>query len=386
MSLSANNKVGHSYSIRKLVTEDIDQSFKLQWLDLIERAVEPFAYLDPNYVLSAIEGLSKRKLIIRAVYRHDTEKPILVGLGMFWIIYGDLRLPFPHLYAYKTEHSFLSGLVVDNQDTTTIITQLIDSLAKEYWYLAGVRFADFPVDDGLGQQLTSLTGSQWFQFWDFQRATYMLPKQADGSWSKDISRKRLKNYRKAKRELEMLGILKWRLLRADEITQSTVDDFLRVEHSGWKGEAGTSILSDSDHVRFFNSLVNRFKKNDRIFFTELRLNDKVVAGTSNLICKGKAFAFKVGWDIEYKKYSPGIVNEIEFLKYADLEKCDFWVIESGATENSFINHYWKGRWLLAEGVLSIHWFSKTLNSLNNSARILVKKLLKIIKGKDDQIL
>lgn len=58
-----------------------------------------------------------------------------------------------------------------------------------------------------------------------------------------------------------------------------------------------------------------FNKTGRAFFTEIVLNDKIISSTTNLISGKAGFAFKVGWDIEFAKYGPGIVNEIKTLEH-----------------------------------------------------------------------
>ena len=368
-----------TYRVKKLKFDDIDQSFKKEWVDLVSRSISHNVYLDPNFVLSAEENLGKSNMIIRAVYRTDLEKPLLVGLGLFTFRLGDKRMPYPHLQAYQTEHSFLSDLLIDTEDAENIMQVLFKHLAKEFWYLAGLRMADFAVNDAIGKCTLNIPSLNWHEFWGYERAVLQLPETVDDTWSKDISRKRLKNYRKARRELEELGTVEWHYYSEGEINQPLIDNFLQIEHSGWKGEQGTSLFSKSNHVEFFNSLVTRFNHEGQIFFTELTLNNEVIAATCNLISNKWAHAFKIGWDIDYKKYSAGVINEIEFLQYADQSKCNFNTIESGATEDSFINSYWKQRWYLAEGIYSYNAFSRTINLSNDWIRLKIKNLLRLIR-------
>ncbi|MFM2406676.1 MAG: hypothetical protein RL223_4556, partial [Pseudomonadota bacterium] len=55
------------------------------------------------------------------------------------------------------------------------------------------------------------------------------------------------------------------------------------------------------------------------------------------------FAFKVGWDPELRKFGPGMLNEIEFIRQGR-ERCpNLTMFESGASADSFISKLWPGR-------------------------------------------
>ena len=225
-----------------------------------------------------------------------------------------------------------------------------------------------------------LDEGKWTTFWDYRRAVYTIPADRDESWASEISKKRLSNYRKSLRDMEKLGVLEWQFVPSSEISESTVTNFLRVEHSGWKGEDGTSLLSNSNHAQFFNETIRLLKERNRVFFSELRLNGEVIAGTCNFISGNKAFAFKIGWDIAYKKYSPGIVNEIKFLRKVDKEMLNLCQIESGATENSFIDHYWYERWKLVDGVLAFNQHGIFFMRLLETSRQFVKSLIRWLRS------
>jgi hypothetical protein len=132
-----------------------------------------------------------------------------------------------------------------------------------------------------------------------------------------------------------------------------MDDFIRLEHSGWKGDEGTSLYSNPNHRRFFYEMMAGFNETGRAFFTELSLNGKNISSTSNLISGKAGFAFKVGWDIEYAKYGPGILNEIKTLEHGQESLSDIEYIDSSAAQNSYINRFWPGRRDICEGMFSL---------------------------------
>jgi hypothetical protein len=100
-------------------------------------------------------------------------------------------------------------------------------------------------------------------------------------------------------------------------------------------------------------MVERFKATGNLFFTELWLGDTVIASTSNLISGGAGFAFKIGWHPAYARMAPALLNEYEFIRRAPAVCGDLSYVDSGATEESFINKLWVGRRRLASGIFAI---------------------------------
>jgi CelD/BcsL family acetyltransferase involved in cellulose biosynthesis len=88
-------------------------------------------------------------------------------------------------------------------------------------------------------------------------------------------------------------------------------------------------------------------------FTELRVGDRVVASTSNFVSGGAGFAFKVGWESELRKYSPGMLNEVELVRAAPEVCADLAWFDSGAAPDSFINRLWPRRRELATLVVPL---------------------------------
>jgi len=369
------------YEAVKIGFDQIDQNFIRDWIDLIGRCTDPNAYLDPAFVLSALKYLKHKRITIVALYHVYSEQRILVGLGVFEFYMATFRHPFPQFQAYKSTHSPLSGLLIDRDMTFEIVSFLMKYLGTRYWYMVGVRFRDFPTTDALGQVLGQFDKGKWTTFWDYRRAVYTIPEERGDSWSGEISKKRLASYRKSLRDMEKLGALDWQIISSSEVSESTVADFLRVEHSGWKGEKGTSLLSNSRHTQFFKETIEQLRERQQVFFSELRLNGKLIAGTCNFISGNKAFAFKIGWDIDYKKYSPGIVCVIEFLRHTDKKILNLYQFESGSTGNSFIDHYWHERWDIADGFFAFNGHGVLIIRLLETARQSIKSVIRLLKIK-----
>jgi CelD/BcsL family acetyltransferase involved in cellulose biosynthesis len=103
--------------------------------------------------------------------------------------------------------------------------------------------------------------------------------------------------------------------------------------------------------------VENYARNNQVFFCELLLGTTVIASTCNFISGNNGFAFKIGWDPEYWEFSPGIINEMELMRNAGSQLASLETIDSGATEDSFINSYWGNRKILFNGAITFGSFA-----------------------------
>jgi len=143
--------------------------------------------------------------------------------------------------------------------------------------------------------------------------------------------------------------VRWRALRGPQITPACIERFIELEHRGWKGQQGTSLRSRPEDEQFFREMIGKFAARDRAVFTELSVNDTVVASTSNLISGKRGFAFKLGWHPDYQRMAPGLLNEVELIRNAPVVFKDLDFIDSGATEGSFLEELWSERRVLVSG-------------------------------------
>lgn len=86
-----------------------------------------------------------------------------------------------------------------------------------------------------------------------------------------------------------------------------VENFARMECSGWKGELGTAVRFDSVQGKFYVNLLNAFCKAGagRIYY--LTLNNEVVAIDLCIQQGGTVYCLKTSYEQNFSKYSPGML-------------------------------------------------------------------------------
>jgi len=324
-----------------------------QWADLEQRSTESNAYLSPHFILAALRHLPPQgdPLFLPVWWRKDTTA-LLVGMGVFVERTAHRRFPFRHLAAYRCEHSYLTGILMDASCEELVARAYFEYFGSAPWH--GVEFVNRVAGGVLDRLATASDNAvplRWYEYEHSQRATLIPGACGEEYLAETLSAHRLKKLRAQQRKLAEQGSVEWRLSLGDEVLPAAVEDFLLLEDTGWRNEQGTSLRSRPGDADFFRDMVDSFRRDRRIFFTELLVNGKVLASTSNLISGRAGFAFKIGWDPEYGKFSPGILNELELVRCARKRLSHLDYIDSGAVADSFIDSLWGARTTLTSGVL-----------------------------------
>ncbi len=347
------------FRVRPVRFHELDEETISRWALLEERALESNAYLSPRFVIPAVRHLAGPKetpeILFLFVERANGGVDGLSGAGVFQRSTGTPSLPFPHLKAFLSPHSFLSGLLIDRNEAEAVARAFFRFFCRkeEPWH--GV---EFPCGTSEGSQARLIAaaaeecGATWHESSATRRAIFVPGDGGEKYLQEHVSSRRAKILRQVRRRLEEQGEVRWRALFGSGIGSDSVNRFLELEHMGWKGEQGTSLLARPSHEAFFREMVEAFRVNERLFFTELSLEDRVIASTVNMISGGAGFAFKIGWHADYSKLSPGMLNEVEFIRRAPALCGGLSYIDSGAEEGSFIDHLWCERRGLSSGIFA----------------------------------
>jgi hypothetical protein len=343
------------FTVRVLRPNEIDGRLISAWADLEARAVVPNAFLSPYFVMPAIKYLEPSSNIL-AVFVEKTSAgiPLLVGVALFKIHKPIRQFPLTHLTAFKSIHSYLAGFLIDRDHVGDALKMIYGFVTdkKNPWH--GLHINSCAVESLFTEEAKMASADfkmRWTVFEIWQRAV-LNPSDCSIPDMLYLNKSQRKDYLRHVRGLNKLGHLDWRMLCGTDRLEKSVDQFIRLEHIGWKGVEGTSLYSNSSHLNFYKEMARGFNKNGRVFFTELLLDDKIISSTSNLISGKVGFGFKMGWDTEYAKYSPGIVNVIHLMEHGENLFKDIEFMDSSAAPDSYVNAVWSGRRDIVEGIFT----------------------------------
>jgi hypothetical protein len=334
-----------SLRVRSIATEALTQRDVAAWQDLESRAIEPNAYHSPCFVLPALQHLdSGSKAVVILVERLSAGSCELLGAA---VVRRRLRSPvcaLPHAETYVSRHSYLGVPLIDRHNAGDASEALLRRVRHLMPTSAGLVIRHIDKYGALLACLREVTqgaGRPLSTYGAVKRAM-LIPIWANSASLQTSLRSRFVEVERCRRRMNEIGHLQWSAHRG-QVSEEQIDDFLRLEHLGWKADAGTSLRSSASDEAFFRAMTARFSTAGRAFFTELKLDGRAVASTANYVSGDAGFAFKVGRDGHYRKFGVGILNEAELVRQAASVCADLRFMDSGAAQGSFIDKLWPQR-------------------------------------------
>jgi CelD/BcsL family acetyltransferase involved in cellulose biosynthesis len=289
------------------------------WRKLAASTVAPNPFYEPWMILPAIEhiaaGEDVRFLLMFGPADKSGVEP-LWGLFPLEIRRECLRLPIRTLGFWQ--HRYCS-----------LATPLID--AKRVWEVLDAFWRWFE-DNPLGCHVLDTNyllaegplRAVWADFAigrsslvlnEFPRCIQVRSESFDTYVSDLLSPNHRRDNRRKERRLAELGSPTFELLRDGSQVDRWVDDFLQLEASGWKGADGGAFATQAADAAYFRKVIGDGFLEDRVWLMSLSLDGKPIAMKSVLLADDGGFSFKIAYDESFSKYSPGILLELQHLRW-----------------------------------------------------------------------
>jgi len=161
-----------------------------------------------------------------------------------------------------------------------------------------------------------------------------------GSWRDyyaSLPGKFRQNLRNRLGRLTKLGTPALEVLRDRGAIEAACGDALRLEASGWKTGAGTSVCSDESVRRFYTALIEPATARGWLRLLFLTVDGRRIATAYSAVYRRRLFLFKTGYDPEYATCSP-----FKLLTYFALQHA----FDEGWAELDFLGDAepWKLEW------------------------------------------
>jgi CelD/BcsL family acetyltransferase involved in cellulose biosynthesis len=307
------------------------------WRRLAAAAIEPNPFFEPDVVLPAAAGLGDRGvglLVARAGERWLASLP--VRRRARWN-----RLPLPALATWRHDYCFLGTPLVDADGGDGGLRALVEHARRNGrdGLVVLERLADGPVHDEL-MRLGDVRGLGAHVIEEGERAT-LHRRPAPTYIEEAMPSRRRRELRRLRRLLEAeLGAPLTVTDRSDD--PSAVDEFLALEASGWKGRAGTAFASRRGHAEFFAEMCLRMAASGRLQLLSMEAGGRLVAMKCNLRAGDHVYCFKIAYEEEFARFSPGVQLEVDNVGLFHTGPATF--IDSCAdSDNEMINRLWPDR-------------------------------------------
>ncbi len=317
--------------------------FASSWDDLARSASEPNCFLERWFLGPSLRHLGLPTTLKIAILQNDSDD--LIGLYPLHISEKYGRLKIAHVRNWLHHNSFLATPLVRAGYEDAFWNCLLDALDSESW-VGGLLHISHLVEDGETYAALLRAARAKGRACDVvhrsERALLEHGLDAKTYYDTTVRAKKRKEIRRLQARLAELGTIKTVTLTKAEDADAAIDDFVALEDAGWKGENGSSLGSANDTGGFFTDLVREGLAAGRVEIMRLSLNDKPLAMLINFIALPGSFQFKIAYDEEFARFSPGVLIELE--NYAVLERDGFgWMDSCAAEDHPMIDSLWSGR-------------------------------------------
>ena len=314
-----------------------------RWRELAAQAIAPNPFVEPDYVLPLMHGLGESAGVRLLVAHQGTEwrACLPVHVPDRWH-----RIPLRSVSTWRGHvlYGLLGTPLLSPDRPDESLSLLLDRMrvADPRARFAGLDWVadDRAASGPLRAALANFTPAPLL-FERFERAA--LCRRPEPTYLEEtLGSKRRRELRRQRRKLEeaLDGPLRMVDCAGEE---AALDRLIAMESGGRKGQRGVVLDADRGHLDFFRQMCQRFAELGRLQLFELRSPDRVVAAKCNLIAGDTIFLFKIAYDETWSSFSPGILLELEMLKFFhDESEADF--MDSCADpNNAMINRLWPDR-------------------------------------------
>jgi CelD/BcsL family acetyltransferase involved in cellulose biosynthesis len=268
---------------------DLDERLTNEWLELGARSNAP-PFVMPDWVTAWSEAFSPEPLRVLTVRRGDR----LVGVAP--LEHDEAQPPF-------NWHQGESGFVAEEAAAARQVADAVLDLGPGQLNLRNVRH-DAPELEAC----RAAAGERGYRTTVemLQRSPFVT---VDGDWEAYRARrgKRLrKNLKRYRRKLDEKGEVTVTVTRpGPDRAGPLLEEGFAVEAAGWKGEAGTAILSRPDTRRFYTLVGERAAQRGSLVLGFVRLDGRAISFVMALQFRGVHYSIKEGYDPDFAFASPG---------------------------------------------------------------------------------
>ena len=343
LAMSAPAEAAAGLCVTIVKAGELDDRIGAAWDDLAVAAAEPNAFAERWFFTAGAAHLPPPPPGLRLVAVWDGAT--LIGLLPLTIACRYGRMPVRHVVNWLHHHAFLGTPLVRRGYEASFWTALIAALDGADWapgflHLIGLT-EDGPVHRGLAAAAAAMA-RRCDVVHRVVRAELDAGLDPDAYYEANVRKKKRKELKRLAVRLAEQGTVVTRRLSPGDDAQRWCDDFLALERSGWKGRAGSALGSRPDTAAFFCDMLAGAQRARRLDMLRIDVDGRAVAMLVNFITPPGSFSFKIAFDENYARFSPGVLVQIENLQLLAREDVR-WMDSCAAENHPMIDSLWGGR-------------------------------------------
>lgn len=340
-------------SIRTIVVRDVCElaRFNAQWKALARDAVDANVFYEPWWLLPSLHHLHAcNDLLFLLMFAPDPACPtgpeLLCGMFPFEYAPHYRGLPVRVLRLLRPTYNRLCTPLVHREFAAECIGALLDWAEYNPESAALFEFRFITGEGRVAQELhQQITDRQWrvFQSDCTIRALFKAMPHAELYLQRALRGTHRKELRRLENRLSQIGRTKYLRLGPGDDARPWLDSFLELESSGWKGQSGSSLGSREETRRFFEESASEAHRQGQLMMLGLFHKDRPIALKCNHLSGNGSFAFKIAFDEEYGRYSPGMLLEVENVRQLHEMREIAWMDSTAESQHLMINRLWIDR-------------------------------------------
>jgi CelD/BcsL family acetyltransferase involved in cellulose biosynthesis len=323
------------------------ESYRLAWDDLAVAAVEPNVFYESWMLLPALRAYGNGDVTVALVFsnlaprRHG--RPLLCGLFPL-VRRRHAGVAVLSLWIYI--HCFLATPLIRSGFGPGVLRALFDWLAQDRRG-APLLECDRVTGDGPFYHLLLE------HVREDHRGLYLVGAYARAflrrggkPLDRHVAGDKRKKLRRAEQRLAESAPVTYAALEHAGDLDAWLADFLRLEASGWKRGAGSALVCSDADRDFFLEVTRAAFRQRRLMMLSLSAGGRPIAQLCNFLAGDGSFAFKVAFDEDYARHSPGALLELENLRQLEARTELHWMDSCTDAGDSLIKQLWADRRLI----------------------------------------
>ncbi|MCB1378273.1 MAG: GNAT family N-acetyltransferase [Alphaproteobacteria bacterium] len=306
-----------------------------EWQALAGRALVPSGFNRPEIIGPALKHVAGARL---ALVRDDQGLRLALPLCR-----RSYPLPIQCNWSSPVNFFGLPHLDADMAEPAmTALLRMIEvplilhsvPLAGPFWDMLTASAGHFAVLDQWERAGLEITGT--FEDW----------------FEANFERKRRKEFRRLQARLAEQGTLAMKCLAPGADPAPWVEEFLRLESSGWKGRKGTAIAADPAAAEALRESSAALAASGLLRFWALELDGATIATLYAVVDGDRAWLGKITHDESLARYSPGALVVLYATERLFAEPGLAWVDSCAIPHHPMIDHIWRGRIPVADVIVA----------------------------------
>jgi CelD/BcsL family acetyltransferase involved in cellulose biosynthesis len=311
-----------------------------EWALLAADATEPNPFFAPSLLIPALAAFADRSVRVAIV---RDERGRLIALAPVCPMRGYSRLPVSYLATWMHPHCFFAAPLIRRGREKAALAALFDLAGREGAFLRLRHLAaDGPIAAAV-REAAHDTGRRVASSARHSRAFLKAGYRTDAELEGALRGKKRKELRRLRARLDDGGAVAFETLSARNQLAGWTEDFLALESAGWKGGAQTALGSTRRGHAFFKAATRRAFEAGLLDCHRLTHGGKPIAMIVNFTAGGAGYSFKIAYDENYARYSPGVMLEIEMMRALESRPGLRFVDSCAAPGHKMIEPLWRRR-------------------------------------------